>query len=75
MLKKATKHKTVTAATFEEGDVSGISIGTYFDGAAATIEDREDGIVILLNDYKLERMGIRVLHTDADWNVIREEEY
>lgn len=70
MLKKATELGTVCANTFNEDDGStGISIGVYGIGNVATIEAMNGEYVLLINDSEIEKCNVKVLHTNADWNV------
>lgn len=69
-ISKETETKTLTAGTFDTETASGIAIGTHQDGTVATIEGGPGEVVILLNDYLLSKANIKVVHTDADWNVI-----
>ena len=72
-LMKKTEHGTVFATTFDEkdnlGTHVGMLVGIYNKPNVLTVECFNGELVVMLNDDAIEELGIKVIHTDAKWNV------
>ena len=82
MLKKATKAGTISAKTFEDpfsydtlgndlGSTAGITLGIYGKASCVSLEGKDDGIYLLINDEIIEELGIKVCHTNKYFAIKR----
>ena len=69
MLKKSTKQGTVSASTFENSEAAGITIGRYGKLSCVSLEGRDDGMYLLINDDMVEQLNIKLVHTNIEWKI------
>ena len=82
MLKKATKAGVISAKTFEDpcsydtlgidyGSTAGITLGIYGKSSCVSLEGKDDGVYLLINDEAIKELGIKVCHTNRYFAIKR----